>query len=87
LDSADFGASRSVFESDGDGSAFANVVDERRSETSDAYSALVTDARVNDTGRPGHEQLRSQILGSFVANRVQAISEASVVPNIMKLAL
>src|SRR6266446_9586649 len=50
------------------------------------YASLVTDARVNDTGRPGHEQLRSQILGSFVANRVQAISEASIVPNIMKLA-
>ena len=61
-DFADFGASGSVFEGDGDGSTFPNVVDERRSETSDAYSAVVTDTGINDTGGRGLKHPRSQIL-------------------------
>jgi len=67
------------------GLPFAYIHHKRRSETGEANSACVPDARVDDSERPGGEQLLRQLLRGHIVIWGEAVGESAVTADVMKI--
>ncbi len=83
---SNFGNSERAFEGDRNGRTFPNIIYQRGPEAADAGSALMPDARVNDTRGAFFKELTGQSLRRLVTILIQTIRKAYVPANIVKVA-
>ncbi len=63
-----------------------DIRNEGGTEARNTIAARFSNARIDDSGRSGGEEIRGKKLRAFVASRIQTVRKGFALPNIVKVA-